>query len=149
MDKYKCYVDRKGLWNTLWLTSSSRCFRVRQKTRDTGAGSSSSGGNEEDEGMGVGDEIGVDGNCNLVKRAGFTGRRPRGTAPPRKWLKESLLTRRPMCGNVKRTAPVTIPRTPPYGEKWKYRHIWLALITYSRASIGYARSTGQVRFREK
>lgn len=81
MDKYKCYVDRKAYEILYGSPPPAGVLECDKKPGDTGAGSSSLGGNEVDEGLGVGDEIGVDGNCNLVNEQAYREKARRNCTP--------------------------------------------------------------------
>jgi hypothetical protein len=81
MDKYKCYVDRKAYEILYGSPPPAGVLECDKKPGDTAAGSSSPGGNDVDEGLGVGDEIGVDGNCNLVNEQAYREKARRNCTP--------------------------------------------------------------------
>lgn len=81
MDKYKCYVDRKAYEILYGSPPPAGVLECDKKPGDTSAGSSSPGGNDVDEGLGVGDEIGVDGNCNLVNEQAYREKARRNCTP--------------------------------------------------------------------
>lgn len=76
MDKYKCYVDRKAYEIFYGSPPPAGVLECDKKP-----GSSSSGGNDEPEELGVGDEIGVDGNCNLVNEQAYREKARRNCTP--------------------------------------------------------------------
>jgi len=81
MDQYKCYVDRKAYEILYGSPPPAGALECDKKPGDPGAGSSSPGGNEGGEGLGVGDEIGVDGNCNLVNEQAYREKARRNCTP--------------------------------------------------------------------
>ena len=81
MEKYKCYVDRKAYEILYGSPPPAGVLECDKKPGDTVAGSSSPGGNDVDEGLGVGDEIGVDGNCNLVNEQAYREKARRNCTP--------------------------------------------------------------------
>jgi len=81
MDQYKCYVDRKAYEILYGSPPPAGALECDKKPGGPGAGSSSPGGNEGGEVLGVGDEIGVDGNCNLVNEQAYREKARRNCIP--------------------------------------------------------------------
>lgn len=95
MEKYKCYVDRKAYEIFYGSPPPAGVLECDKKPEDTGAGRKSHGGHDGapgagsnpprgddgDERLGVGDEIGVDGTCNLVNEQAYREKARRNCTP--------------------------------------------------------------------
>ncbi len=81
MDQYKCYVDRKAYEILYGSPPPAGVLECDKKPSGPGAESSSPGGNDGDDVLGVGDEIGVDENCNLVNEQAYREKARRNCIP--------------------------------------------------------------------